>query len=349
MYSSQKENQEEDNEDNLFNTLVLHVDKGQTPVRIDKFMMNHSNISSRNRIQQAAKVGNLLVNDAPVKVNYKVRPNDVITIIYPKAINKADLSPENIPLDIVYEDDVLLVINKAPGLVVHPGVGNWSGTLVNALLYHVNALPGEAEERAGLVHRIDKDTSGLLVVAKTDDAMSHLAKQFFNRTINRRYQAIVWGDFEEDTGTIEGNVGRDQRNPKINTVYPRADFGKHAVTHYKVLERFAYASLVECKLETGRTHQIRVHMKHIGHTLFNDEKYGGNRILKGTIYNKYKQFIDNCFDICPRQCLHAKSLGFIHPVSGEEMFFESDLPDDMAGVIEKWRIYSQNLFNKNID
>ena len=312
-------------------------------------MMNHSNISSRNRIQQAAKVGNLLVNDEEVKVNYKVRPDDLITIIYPKSVNKADLTPENIPLDIVYEDEDLLVVNKSPGLVVHPGVGNWSGTLVNALLYHVNALPGKTDERAGLVHRIDKDTSGLLVVAKTEDAMSHLAKQFFNRTIDRKYQAIVWGDFEEDEGTIEGNVGRDLRNAKINTVYPRGDFGKHAITHYKVLERFAYASLVECKLETGRTHQIRVHMKHIGHTLFNDERYGGHRILKGTVYNKYKQFVDNCFQLCPRQTLHAKSLGFVHPRTGEKMFFDSELPEDMAGVVEKWRTYSQSLYNKNLE
>lgn len=349
MYSAENIEQEDGNEDDLFNTVEIIVDKGQTPIRIDKFMMNHSNISSRNRIQKAAQVGNLLVNNEEVKVNYKVRPLDVITLIYPKATNKADLSPENIPLDIVYEDDDLLVVNKQPGLVVHPGVGNWSGTLVNALLYHVNALPGESEERAGLVHRIDKDTSGLLVVAKNEEAMSHLAKQFFNRTINRRYVAVVWGDVDEDQGTIEGHVGRDQRNAKLNTVYPRGDFGKHAITHYKVIERFAYATLVECKLETGRTHQIRVHMKHIGHTLFNDARYGGDRILKGTVYNKYKQFIDNCTALCPRQALHAKSLGFVHPTTGEEMFFDSELPEDMASMIEKWRTYSQEIYKRNME
>lgn len=350
--SAAGEHLEEDDtagDDELFNHIEIVVDKNQKPLRIDKYVISHSPLASRSKVQEGARAGSLLVNGEAVKSNYKVRPLDKISLVYPKSKHTADLTPEDIPLEIVYEDDDLMVINKPAGLVVHPGVGNVNGTLVNALLYHIQDLPGESEERAGLVHRIDKNTSGLLVIAKSDEAMSHLAKQFFNRTINRRYHALVWGDFEEDEGTVEGHIGRDAKNSKNYTVYPRGDFGKHAKTHYKVLERFAYTTLVECKLETGRTHQIRVHMKHIGHTLFNDEKYGGNRILKGTIYTKYKQFVQNAFDLCPRQALHAKSLGFIHPTTGKEMFFESDLPEDMDLLVKKWRNYAQAIFNKNME
>mgnify|MGYP002628044110 CR=1 FL=1 len=341
--------EEDSGDDDLNVTVSIAVDKGQTPLRVDKFIISHSHVTSRSKVQDAAKAGALLVNDEPVKSNYKVRPLDQITLTYPKSVHTPDMTPENIPLEIVYEDDDLLVVNKPAGLVVHPGVGNINGTLVNALLYHIQDLPGESSERAGLVHRIDKNTSGLLVVAKTAEAMAHLAKQFFNRTINRRYIALVWGDVEEEEGSIEGNIGRDPHNSKNYTVFPRGDFGKHAKTHYKVIERFAYTSMVECKLETGRTHQIRVHMKHIGHTLFNDEKYGGNRILKGTIYSKYKQFVDNAFQVCPRQALHAKSLGFIHPTTGKELFFESDLPEDMTLLIEKWRTYATAIYQKNVE
>ena len=341
--------EQEDGNDDLFNNIELKVDPKQSPLRIDKYVITHSPLGSRTKVQAAAKAGSLLVNGDPVKSNYKVRPSDKISLVYPKSQHSADLTPENIPLDIVYEDDDLMVVNKPTGLVVHPGVGNINGTLVNALLYHIKDLPGESKERAGLVHRIDKNTSGLLVVAKSDEAMSHLAKQFFDRTISRRYIALVWGDFDEDEGFVEGHIGRDSKNSKNYTVYTRGDYGKHAKTHYKVIERFAYTTLVECKLETGRTHQIRVHMKHIGHTLFNDEKYGGNRILKGTIYSKYKQFVDNAFALCPRQALHAKSLGFIHPTTGKDMFFESDLPEDMDLVIQKWRNYAQAIFNKNME
>jgi 23S rRNA pseudouridine1911/1915/1917 synthase len=349
MTVDQKDAEEDSGDDDLNVTVSIAVDKGQTPLRVDKFIISHSHVTSRSKVQDAAKAGALLVNDEPVKSNYKVRPLDQISLTYPKSMHTPDMTPENIPLEIVYEDDDLLVVNKPAGLVVHPGVGNINGTLVNALLYHIQDLPGESSERAGLVHRIDKNTSGLLVVAKTAEAMTHLAKQFFNRTINRRYIALVWGDFEEEDGSVEGNIGRDAHNSKNYTVYPRGDFGKHAKTHYTVIERFAYTTMVECKLETGRTHQIRVHMKHIGHTLFNDEKYGGNRILKGTIYSKYKQFVDNAFQVCPRQALHAKSLGFIHPTTGKELFFESDLPEDMELLIEKWRTYAKAIYQKNMD
>lgn len=340
------DNQEEDD---LYNVIELEVDKGQNPLRIDKYVMNQTEVASRTRVQQAAQYGNLYVNGSTVKSNYKVKPYDKILMVYPKSLNEPDLTPQNIPLDILFEDKDLIVLNKEAGLVVHPGVGNRNGTLVNGLLYHTNNLGGKIEERAGIVHRIDKNTSGLLVVAKTDDAMSQLAKQFFYRTIKRRYLALVWGNVEQDEGIIEGNIGRDQRDAKIFTVYPRGDYGKHAITHYKVIERFIYATLVECRLETGRTHQIRVHMKHIGHTLFNDETYGGDRIQKGTIYSKYKQFVENCFEICPRQALHAKSLGFIHPSSGKEVYFDSELPVDMNNVIEKWRTYAQDLYKKSED
>ncbi len=329
-------------------TLELKVDKGQSPLRIDKFIISKTEHVARNKINYAAELGCILVNGNAVKKNYKVRPLDEIILYFPKSKTEVDLSPENIPLDIMYEDDDLIVLNKPPGLVVHHGIGNTSGTLVNALLYHVkNLAKGNDETRAGLVHRLDKDTSGIMVVAKTDIALKHLAKQFFDRTIQRRYNALVWGDFKEENGTVEGNIGRDKRNQKIFTVYPRADYGKHAITHFKVLERFSYVSLIECKLETGRTHQIRVHLKHIGHTLFNDATYGGDKILKGTIYSKYKQFINNAFKLCPRQALHAKSLGFIHPTTGKEMFFENELPKDMLLLIDKWRKYTKTIFDNN--
>lgn len=334
----------EENIDKL-RTLEITVDKGQSPLRIDKFISNKTENVARNKIKNAADLSCILVNGIPVKQNYKVKPLDNIILYFPISKTQADLTPENIPLDIMYEDDDLIVLNKPPGLVVHHGIGNTSGTLVNALLYHVKKLAyTDDETRAGLVHRLDKDTSGIMVVAKTEIALKHLAKQFFDRTIQRRYNALVWGDFDANEGTIEGNIGRDKRNQKIYTVYPRGETGKHAVTHYKVLERFSYVTLVECKLETGRTHQIRVHLKHIGHTLFNDTTYGGDKILKGTVYSKYKQFVNNAFKLCPRQALHAKSLGFIHPTTGKEMFFENELPADISSLIDKWRKYTKTIF-----
>ncbi|MGB1018067.1 MAG: RluA family pseudouridine synthase [Chitinophagales bacterium] len=336
---------EENNFDELENDVFL-VDKGQSPLRIDKYIISKKEHVSRSKIKHAAEAGCILVNGEAVKQNYKVRPFDKIILYYPKSKHVADLTPQDIPLDILYEDKEVLVINKPAGLVVHSGIGNTSGTLVNALLFHIGKLAYKDDEtRAGLVHRLDKDTSGVMVVAKTDEALRHLSKQFFDRTIQRRYNALVWGDFNEEEGTVEGNIGRDKRNQKIFTVYPRGEYGKKAITHYKVLERFSYLTLVECKLETGRTHQIRVHMKHIGHTLFSDASYGGDKILKGTIYSKYRQFVNNAFNICPRQALHAKSLGFIHPKTGEEMYFEKELPEDMENLIEKWRKYTKTIFD----
>jgi 23S rRNA pseudouridine1911/1915/1917 synthase len=298
--------------------------------------------ATRNKIQQAATNGDIYVNDAPVKSNYKVKPLDVVRILlsHPPFENRVD--PENIPLDIVYEDDALLLINKPPGLVVHPGHGNYTGTLVNALAYHFENLPMNSSARPGLVHRIDKDTSGLLVIAKTEAAMTHLAKQFEAKTSEREYIAIVWGNVKEDEGTIEGNIARHVKDRMQMAVFADPEIGKPAVTHYKVLERFGYVTMVSCILETGRTHQIRVHMKHIGHPLFNDARYGGDLILKGTTFTKYKQFIDNCFKILPRQALHAKTLGFVHPTTGEMMRFDTELPDDMKELIEKWRGYSKS-------
>jgi 23S rRNA pseudouridine1911/1915/1917 synthase len=298
--------------------------------------------ATRNKIQNAASNGDIYVNDVPVKSNYKVKPLDVIRILlaHPPFENRVD--PEDIPLDIVYEDDALLVINKPPNFVVHPGHGNYTGTLVNALAFHFENLPLNSSERPGLVHRIDKDTSGLLVVAKTEAAMTHLAKQFEDKTSEREYIALVWGNVKEEEGTVTGNIARHVRDRMQMAVFADPEIGKHAVTHYKVLERFGYVTLVSCKLETGRTHQIRVHMKHIGHTLFNDERYGGNLILKGTTFTKYKQFIDNCFKTLPRQALHAKTLGFIHPKTGEMMRFDTEIPKDMADCIEKWRNYSKS-------
>jgi len=331
-------------DDELFEHHAFTVDKGQAPLRIDKYLMNRIENATRNKIQAAAKDGSIYVNDTPVKSNYKVKPLDKIRVLFEHPPYEYLLTPENIPLDIVYEDDELLVINKAAGMVVHPGHGNYSGTLINALVYHFENLPNNSSERPGLVHRIDKDTSGLLVIAKTEKAMTNLSKQFFNKTSQREYVAIVWGNIEEDEGTIEGNIGRHPKNRLQNTVFfdDDEDKGKPAVTHYKVIERLGYVTLVSCILETGRTHQIRVHMKHIGHTLFNDERYGGERILKGTTFTKYKQFVDNCFKVLPRQALHAKTLGFKHPKTGEQMSFNSEIPDDMQQCIEKWRHYAKH-------
>lgn len=331
-----------DLEDELFEHFRFEVPKGQLLLRIDKFLMNLIQNATRNKIQNAASNGDIYVNDVPVKSNYKVKPFDVVTIMltHPPYENRID--PEDIPLDIVYEDDALLLINKPPGLVVHPGHGNYTGTLVNALAFHFQNLPMNSSERPGLVHRIDKDTSGLLVIAKTEAAMTHLAKQFEAKTSEREYVALVWGNVKEDEGTIEGNIARHVKDRMQMAVFANPEVGKPAVTHYKVLERFGYVTLISCILETGRTHQIRVHLKHIGHTLFNDERYGGNLILKGTTFTKYKQFIDNCFKALPRQALHAKTLGFVHPTTGEMMRFDTELPQDMQDVIEKWRNYSKS-------
>jgi 23S rRNA pseudouridine1911/1915/1917 synthase len=328
--------------DELFEHHKVIADKGQDPLRVDKFLLNRLEGTSRNKLQQAALQGFIHVNGIKVKSNYKVKPDDVVTVMFTNPPRELELIPEDIPLNIVYEDDDLLVLNKKAGMVVHPGFGNYTGTLVNALVYHFKNLPlnGDDATRPGLVHRIDKNTTGLMVIAKTEDALRSLSKQFFDRTIDRRYNALVWGELDDEQGTIEGNIGRSLKNRKVMTVFPEAEFGKHAVTHYKVLERFGYISLVECKLETGRTHQIRVHFQHIKHPLFNDFEYGGDRILKGTTFSKYKQFVENCFKIIPRQSLHAKSLAFTHPRTGEWMEFTSELPSDMTEVISKWRNYA---------
>ena len=327
-------------DDALFEHYKYDVPKGQALLRIDKYLMGMLPNATRNKIQNAAASGNIMVNNVAVKSNYKVKPLDLVTIMmeYPPFENL--VLPENIPLDIVYEDDALLLINKPPNFVVHPGHGNYTGTLVNALAYHFENLPLNSSERPGLVHRIDKDTSGLLVIAKTEKAMTHLAKQFEAKTSEREYVALVWGNVKADAGTITGNIARHVKDRMQMQVFADPEIGKHAVTHYKVLERLGYVTLISCKLETGRTHQIRVHLKHIGHTIFNDERYGGNLILKGTTFTKYKQFIDNCFKTLPRQALHAKTLGFEHPTTGEFMRFDTQLPTDMADCIEKWRTYS---------
>jgi len=333
-----------DEESDLYEHYAFHVDKGQSPLRIDKYLMNRIENATRNKIQAGAKNGSIFVNDIPVKSNYKVKPLDAIRVLFAHPPHENLLVGENIPIDVVYEDEALLVVNKQAGMVVHPGHGNYSGTLINALIYKFENLPNNSSDRPGLVHRIDKDTSGLLVIAKTEQAMAHLSLQFAEKTSEREYVAIVWGHIEEDEGTVEGHIGRHPKNRLQNTVYLGDDAdekGKPAVTHYKVLERLGYVTLVSCKLETGRTHQIRVHMKHIGHTLFNDERYGGEVILKGTTFTKYKQFVDNCFKILPRQALHAKTLGFKHPTTGEFMRFTSEIPNDMQQCIEKWRTYSK--------
>lgn len=328
--------------DDLFEHHRFVASKGQEPLRVDKFLMNFIENATRNKIQQAAKQGHIWVNGAIVKQNYKVKAGDEVKVLFEHPPYEFLLTPENIPLDIVYEDDTLLVVNKPAGMVVHPGHGNYSGTLINALVYHFENLPNNSSNRPGLVHRIDKDTSGLLVIAKTEAAMTHLAQQFFEKSSEREYVALVWGNVEEDEGTIEGNIGRHPKNRLQMTVYPDGEDGKEAITHYKVLERLGYVTLVSCKLETGRTHQIRVHMKYIGHTLFNDERYGGDKILKGTTFTKYKQFVENAFKELPRQALHAKTLGFEHPVTGEFMRFNSELPEDMVNCIEKWRSYAKH-------
>ena len=320
------------------------VDKGQTPVRIDKYLFERIVNASRNRIQTAADNGFVMANGKPVKSSYKVKPLDVLTVMMDRPRYENDIIPEDIPLDIVYEDDDLMVINKPAGLVVHPGCGNYHGTLVNAIAWHLRNVPtyDPNDPQVGLVHRIDKDTSGLLVVAKTPDAKTILGLQFYNKTTKREYNALVWGIVEQDEGTVTGNIGRNPKDRMQMAVMTDPTQGKHAVTHYQVLERLGYVTLVKCVLETGRTHQIRVHMKHIGHVLFNDERYGGHEILKGTHFSKYKQFVNNCFDICPRQALHAKTLGFVHPRTGKEMFFTSELPEDMTTLLDKWRTYISN-------
>lgn len=335
---------EEDQEDvasEQFEHYRFVADKGQSLLRVDKFITCRIEGISRNRIQCAADAGCILANGTAVKSNYKVKPNDIITIVMDRPKREIEIIPEDLPLHIVYEDDDLMVINKQPGLVVHPGHGNYTGTLVNAIAYHLKDTPeyDAKDPRLGLVHRIDKDTSGLLVIAKNANAKTHLSAQFFNKTTQREYVAVVWGSIDEDKGRIEGNIGRNVKDRLQMTVFEDPELGKPAVTNYEVIERLGYVTVVKCKLETGRTHQIRVHMKHIGHILFNDARYGGDQTLKGTTFTKYKQFVHNCFTICPRQALHARTLGFVHPTTGENMLFECPVPDDMQQLIEKWRGY----------
>lgn len=331
-------------ESELFEHYKIIADPGQEPLRVDKFLMDRIPNTSRNKIQDAAKSGNIEVNGAKVKPNYKVKPQDEVAVVMPYPVREIELIPEDIPLNIVFEDDYLIVINKPENMVVHPGYGNYTGTLVNGLIHHFNQLPQPNNAidhtRPGLVHRIDKNTTGIMVIAKDEHALAHLAKQFYDRTTERRYWALVWGDVKDDAGTITGHIGRSLKNRKVMDVFPDGTHGKHAVTHYKVVERLGYVSLIECKLETGRTHQIRAHLKHIGHPLFNDGEYGGDKILKGTTFTRYKQFVQNCFELLAGQALHAKSLGFIHPYSAEKMHFESELPEGFLTLLEKWRNYS---------
>ncbi|SMO76204.1 RluA family pseudouridine synthase [Solitalea koreensis] len=344
MLAYEDNNEEEFNEPegtgDLFEHFRIVVDKGQSPLRIDRFLMQRMQNATRNRIQNAIEADNVLVNEKTIKASYKVKPLDVISIVLPHPPRDTEVYPENIPLDIVFEDDDVLIVNKAPGMVVHPGFNNYTGTLVNALVYHFQQLPTMPgnDGRPGLVHRIDKDTSGLLVISKNERSMSWLARQFFDHTIARKYVALVWGDLTED-GTVTGYIGRSLKDRRVQDVFDSEERGKWSVTHYKVLERLGYVTLIECELETGRTHQIRAHMQHIGHPLFNDATYGGDKILKGTVFNKYKQFVDNCFELLPRQALHAKSLGFIHPTNREFIHFEKDLPDDFQRALDKWRHY----------
>lgn len=331
----------EDEEVELFEHYRIIIDKGQTLTRIDKFLSEKIANATRNKVQQAIDAGSVLVNGSPTKANYKIKPLDDIRVMLEKPPKETEVYSENIPLDIIYEDPYLLLVNKPPGMVVHPAHGNWSGTLVNGLVYYFENLPEMKGNtgRPGLVHRIDKDTSGLLVIAKTEEAMTHLASQFFHHTIDRTYIALVWGEPNEDEGTITGNVGRSAKNRKVMDVFPEGDQGKHAVTHWKVLKRLRYVTLIQCNLETGRTHQIRAHMKYLGHPLFNDTMYGGDKIRKGTQFSKYKTFVQNCFDLMPRQALHAQSLGFIHPYTKEKLFFEVPLPSDFQAVLDKWESY----------
>jgi 23S rRNA pseudouridine1911/1915/1917 synthase len=330
--------------DELYEHHRFIVDKGQAPLRIDKYLMNRLTGASRNKIQQACEAGCILINGKETKSSYKVKPLDQVQVVLPEPVREFDLVPENLPLNIVYEDEDVIVLDKAAGMVVHPGVGNWTGTLMNALVYHFDHLPHFPDQlhRPGLVHRIDKNTSGLMVIARSERALVTLAKEFFERTIERKYLALVWGEPKEPNGTITGNIGRSQKDRKVMDVFPDGSLGKHAVTHYSVVERFGYVTLVECRLETGRTHQIRAHMKYIGHPLFNDDSYGGDKILKGTSFSKYKQFVMNCFDVLPRHALHAATLGFLHPRTGKRVFFESPLPEDFSKLLEKWRNYAAN-------
>jgi 23S rRNA pseudouridine1911/1915/1917 synthase len=343
----EKEQEQTESSDELYQRFHFTADKGQEPYRIDKFLMNRIEGATRNKLQQAINTGLILVNNKEVKQNYKIKAFDHIVVYSDLAPQSTEVVPEKLPLNIVYEDDEVMIINKPAGMVVHPGSGNFTGTLLNGVAYYLKeknpSINAETLPRFGLVHRIDKNTSGLLVLAKTDKALSHLAKQFFDHTVNRKYVALVWGDIENANGTIVAHVGRNLRYRKLFEAYPEGDHGKEAITHYKVIERFNYVTLVECVLETGRTHQIRVHMKYIGHPLFNDDFYGGDKIVKGTVYNKYKQFVDNCFALCPRQALHAKTLGFIHPATGKQINFEAEIPKDMSAVIEKWRNYVKNV------
>lgn len=331
---------QEAEEQDLYEHLRIVVDKGQSLLRIDKFLMHRVENASRNRIQNAIDNGSVLVNDKPVKPSYKVKPEDVISVVLPHPPRDTEVYPENIPLDIVYEDDDVVVVNKPAGMVVHPGYNNYTGTLVNALVYHFQQLPQLPgnDGRPGLVHRIDKDTSGLLLISKNERSITYLAKQFYDHTISRKYLALVWGDLSED-GTVTGYIGRSASDRRVMAIYDDESKGKWSVTHYKVLERLNYVTLIECQLETGRTHQIRAHMKHIGHPLFNDSTYGGNRIVKGTVFSKYRQFVENCFSLLPRQALHAKSLGFKHPASKKDLFFETELPQDFQAALAKWRSY----------
>jgi len=339
------ESENTESNDELFERFAITIDKGQDALRIDKFLMQRIENATRNKLQRAIAMGMVQVNGKEVKSNYKIKPLDSIVIYSDMSPEQTDLVPEKMELNIVYEDDDLMIINKPAGMVVHPGSGNHNGTLLNGVAYYLQQknpeLTDDVLPRFGLVHRIDKNTSGLLVLAKTDVAMRHLAKQFFDHSISRKYVALAWGDVEKDEGTIVAHVGRNQRFRKLFEAYPDGEHGKEATTHYNVLERFGYVTLVQCVLETGRTHQIRVHMKHMGHPLFNDDFYGGDKIVKGTVYTKYKQFVDNCFKICQRQALHAKTLGFIHPTTGKEMFFDAPLPEDIEKVIEKWRKYGK--------
>lgn len=336
----------------LYEHFRFNVDKGQEFIRIDKFLFNRVQNATRTKIQAAAEAGCIRVNDKSVKSSYKVKPLDVITILFEKPKREVEILPENIPLNIVFEDNDLVIINKPAGMVVHPAFGNYTGTLVNALLFHFSNLPENnkskndpfKEMRPGLVHRLDKNTSGLMVIAKNELSMARLAKIFFDRNLDRKYRALVWGDFSEDSGTITGNIGRSFKDRKKMDVFPSGEHGKHAVTHWRVIERLGYVTLIECKLETGRTHQIRAHMEHIGHPVFNDEVYGGNKIIKGTTFTKYKQFIDNCFDVCPRHALHAFSLGFSHPSIGNKIYFEEKLPEDMEQLLNKWRNYVKHNY-----
>ncbi len=330
----------EQDEQDLYEHFRIIVDKGQSLLRVDKFLMSRIENATRNRVQNAIEQGNVLVNQKEIKSSYRVKPNDVISVVLPHPPRDTEVYPENIPLNIVYEDDDLLVINKPAGMVVHPGYNNYTGTLVNGLVYHFQQLPQLPgnDGRPGLVHRIDKDTSGLLLISKNERSMTYLARQFFDHSITRKYMALVWGDLEID-GTVTGYIGRSVNDRRVMSIYDDPEKGKWSVTHYKVLERFTYVTLIECQLETGRTHQIRAHMKHIGHSLFSDAMYGGDKILKGTMFGKYKQFVENCFDLMPRQALHAQTLGFKHPSKKEYMHFESALPEDFESVLNKWRKY----------